>query len=112
GVEPLAARPLLVAELQVARRDVVRAAVAGHELEYVVLGDPAPGAADLDGEFGLGVDVRGLGRQDDRLAGADHRVRELAEEERLRGRLAPRLPDVVEVIEAGTENFHRGILAG
>ena len=40
-VEALAARPLLVAVLEVPRRDVVRAAVARDEVERVVLGDRA-----------------------------------------------------------------------
>src|SRR5436190_17051131 len=111
GVEPLAARPLLVAVLQVARRDVVRAAVAGDEVERVVLGDPAPGAADLDSELRLGVDVRRLRRDNDRLAAADQRVGELPEEERLRRRLPSRLPDVAQVVEAGAEDLHDAILA-
>ena len=33
-------------------------------------------------------------------------------EERLGGRLSARLPDVAQVVEAGTEDFHRGIVAG
>src|SRR5205823_12040382 len=91
--------------------DVVRAAVAGDELERVVLGDPAAGAPDLDGELGLRVDVGRLRWEDDRLARPDQRVLELAEEERLRRRLPARLPDVAQVVEPGAENFHRRILA-
>ena len=77
----------------------------------VSFANPAPGAADLDSELRLGVDVRRLRREHDRLAAADQRVGELPEEERLRRRLPSRLPDVAQVVEAGAEDLHDAILA-
>ena len=76
------------------------------------LGDPPAGAADLDGELGLGVDVGRLRRQHDRLAGPDQRVRELAEEERLGRRLEPLLADVRGVVEPGADDLHSPYLRG
>ncbi len=108
-VEALRPRPLLVGALQVAGTDVVRAAVAGDEVERVVLVDAAAHPADLDRELGLGVDVRRFGRQHDRLARADQRRRELAEEQRLGRRLDPLLLDVGEVVEPGSDDFHAPI---
>src|SRR5581483_7003779 len=111
-VEALSTRPLLVAVLQVARGHVVRTAVAGDEVERVVLADPPPDAPDLDRELRLRVDVGRLRRQDDRLAGPDHGRVELPEEERLRRRLAAGLADVAQVVQAGAEDFHGDIVAG
>ena len=109
-VEALGARPLALGVLDVARREVVGAAVAAHVVERVGLGDPVPGAADLDRELGLGVDVRRLGRQHDRLARADQRVLELAEEQRRGGRLVAELRRVLRVVPADADDLHSVIL--
>jgi len=47
-------------------------------VERVVVEDPVGAAADLHCKLGLRVDVRCLGRDDDRLAGVDEGVLELA----------------------------------
>ena len=57
-VERLAARPLAVAELDVARRHVVEARVAEDVVEGVRLRHPARGRPDDDGQLGLVVDLR------------------------------------------------------
>ena len=58
GVERLATRPLAVAELEVARRDVVEGGVAEDVLEGVGGRHAAGGSSDDDGELGLVVDLR------------------------------------------------------
>src|SRR5207248_7929944 len=87
GVEALRAEPLALRVLDVARGDVVCAPVAAHMVQRGTLRDPPAAAPDLDAQLGLGIDVRSLGGQHDRIARADQRVLELAEEERSRRRL-------------------------
>ena len=79
-------------------------------VERVVERDPVPAAADLDRELGLGVHVRRLGREHDRLARADQRVLELPEEQRLGGRLVAQLGRVLGVVPADADDLHSGIL--
>src|SRR5262249_4211968 len=100
---------LAVAELVVARRDVVRARPALDELERVVLRDAARRAADHDGQLGLGVDVPGPGRQHDRVAVAAERVRELGEQERRLRRLRLRLAGVVGVVETDAHDLRSSV---
>ena len=79
-------------------------------VERVGLGDPAPARADLERELGLGVDVRRLGRQHDRVAVADQGVVELAEEERLRRRIVAELGRVLGVVSSDADDLHSEIL--
>jgi hypothetical protein len=85
GVEALAARPLAVAVLEVARADVVGGEIAGDHVERPRRREAPPARADHDRELSLGVDVRRLRREHDLVAVADERGRKLGEEERLRG---------------------------
>ena len=81
-VERLAARPLTVAELEVARRDVVEAGVAEDVIEGVGLADATSRPADDDGELGLVVDLcRERRIPADLGAVTDDRARPLAEDE-------------------------------
>ena len=50
-----------------------------------------------------------LGWEDDRLAGLDQRGRELCEEERLAGRLAPALGRVVAVVQPDADDLARRV---
>ena len=109
GVGRLAARPLAVGELQVARADVVDADVAADVVERVALGDAAAGAADDDAELGLVVDLGALGRQDDRLARADERVRPLGEQQRRRRQVGALLLRVVAVVQPDADDLRRTI---
>ena len=92
GVEALAARPLPVAELQVAGGDVVGDRVAEHVVECPLGRDPSHPAADDDRELDLPVDPLGeVGVDHDRGAGADHARGELGEDQRSLGRLDARI---------------------
>ena len=66
--------------------------------------------ADLDGQLGLGVDVGGLGREHDRRAGADQRVVELAEEQRLGRRVVAQFRGVLRIVPADADDLHAIIL--
>ena len=82
-VERLAARPLAVPELEVARRDIVEAGVAEDVVERVGLADTARRPPDDHGELGLVIDLGGQLRVPADLgAVADDRAGPLAEDER------------------------------
>ena len=78
--------------------------------ECVRLGDPPPRTPDLDRELGLGIDMRRLERQHDRLAVADQGVLELAEEERLAGRVDAELGGMLGVVSTDANDLHAVIL--
>ena len=80
-------------------------------LERTILGDSMPAGADLDAQLGLGVDVSRLRRDDDRLAGADQRVRELAEEEGSGRQLVSELRRVLRVVSSDADDLHSGDFA-
>jgi len=75
-------------------------------VERVGCVDSVTAAADLDRELGLGVDVRRLGRNDDRIARPDQRVLELAEDERLGRWLVSQLSRVLRVVEPDADDLH------
>jgi len=101
---------LILAVLDVSRRHVVRAAVAADVVERRGLGDPPAGDSDLDRELGLRVHVSRFKRQDDRLAGPDQRIRELAEDEGSLGRRVTELRRMLRVVSANANDFHSVIL--
>ena len=101
----LAARPLPVCELQVARRDVVGDDIAAYRLERVLLRDVLHRRADHDPELGLVVALRHDRRDHDRIAGADQRGRVLREEERRLGQLDSLLLGVVPVVETDADDL-------
>ena len=92
-------------ELKVARTHVVGTEVAAHRLERVLLRDALHARSDDDAELGLVVAFRDDGRDDDRLARADERVRPLGEEEGLRGDLHALLLRVVAVVETDADDL-------
>ena len=109
-VESLRARPLALRVLDVPRRHVVRRAITADMVERIVDWNPVPAAPDLDRQLGLGVDVRRLRWDDDRVAGADQRVLELAEEQRLGGRLVTQFGCVLGVVPPDANDLHALIL--
>lgn len=98
-VEALRAHPLPVLALDRPRADIVPHGVAGNVRKRVFGADPPPALADHDGELRLGVDVRLLARQHDRLVRSDERRRELREQDRRLRRLTPALRRVVDVVQ-------------
>ena len=103
----LAARPLSVLELEVARADVVRAQVAAHRLERVLLRHGLHPRPDDDAELGLVVALRHDRRDHDRLARPDQRVRPLREQQRLLRQLDALLLGVVPVVETDADDLAR-----
>ena len=103
GVEALGARPLAVAALQVAGRDVVGDGVAEDDGQGVLGLDVLAEPADDDGELALVADLRGLRRHDDRVAGPDDGGVGHEEHHRLGGRLAAHLAGVVGVVPADAD---------
>ena len=98
-VEGLAARPLAVAELQVARRDVVDARVAEDVVEGIADVDAAGPPADDHAELGLVVHLRCQGGiPADVGPGPDDRRRPLGEDQGRRRRLGAFLLRVVAVV--------------
>jgi hypothetical protein len=98
-IERFAARPLPVAELEIARRDVVQAGVAEDVIEGVGLADSTRRPTDDDRQLRLVVDLRGQRRIPADLGPvADHRARPLAEDERGRRRVRAFLVDVITVV--------------
>src|SRR5438128_6070230 len=107
-VERLATGPLPVAELEVARGDVVEAGVAEDVRERVLGADLTRGGADDHAELGLVVDLgRQRGVPSDVVARADDRGRELGEDEWRRWRLRAGLRGVVAVVPPDRDNLAR-----
>ena len=79
-----------VAALQITGGEVVEERVAGDEVERVGGGDVLGLAADHERDLRLVVDLGAVGGQRHRRVGADERVAELAEDDRLGGRLRAR----------------------
>lgn len=106
-IEALAAEPLAVLELEVARAHVVCACVARDGGERV-LGGHAPGLTpDHDRELGLRVHVLTLGRQDEGIARAPEGVGELGKEERRLRQLDSLLGRVIVIVEPDTNDLGR-----
>ena len=81
-VVALAPEPLPVVELEVPGAHVVGRRVAGEHPGGTLRRDAARRPRDHERELRLGVDVARLGRELDRVAGPDDRVRQLREQER------------------------------
>ncbi len=82
SVEALAARPLPVGDLQVARRHVVGDGVTEDVTVGRLGGDPTAALADDHRQLGLVLDLLRLGRQADGLALADDGAGRLEEQQR------------------------------
>ena len=107
-VERLTAHELLVAELEIARRNVVQARVAADVLECLRLVHAPAGAPDDDCQLGLEVDrLRQPGIPADFRAGADHGSRELGEQNGVIGRIAAALARVLAVVHARGDDLSR-----
>jgi hypothetical protein len=76
-------------------------------VERLVDRDARRSASDHDGQLGLVVGRRRLGRDDDRLAGADHAVGELREQDRDLGDREVRLLGVIAVVQADADDLPR-----
>ena len=107
GVEALAARELHVLALDVARRDVARARVPEDVRQRVGRRDVLGAPGDDDGELGLVLDLRALGRAEDRAARFEQRRRRLEEQHGLGRRLGPHLPGVRRVVAPDAHDLRR-----
>src|SRR3954463_6990140 len=105
--EVLAGGPLHGVALPVAHRALVVAAVAGDVIPRVLLRDAPAGLADDHRDLRFEVEVLRLTRADDRLLVAQLRFGHAQENRRLLGVVAPRLDDVVLVVEADADNLVR-----
>jgi len=81
-VEPLAAEPLPVGELGLARAHIVCTREACDELEGIVDRDVVRVSADHDRELCLGVDMPDVRREQNRVPVLDECVRKLREQQR------------------------------
>jgi hypothetical protein len=105
AVEPLRARPLPVALLEVARRDVVERHNAAQGAHGFGLRRPRQARADHDADLPFELHALGRGGEQDGLALGDHARRRLEEEERRRGDLVAQLPGVIAVVATDADDL-------
>ena len=114
GVERLTGHPLFarLAELPIARRDVVADHAAGDVLHRPVSVNVFAAATDRDHHFRLIIDFLTDGRQLDRIAVRDDARREFAEQDRLVGNGRVALDRVIAIVEAEADDLRRVGITG